>query len=172
VAAPDHNRIAHLGLSGAELRYRGFSAVKAADQSSPELPDYNQLAGTGQIWHDLEGYYTRYGDVRELLDKIDDRMVITNAGDEVRLRFAAPDPQPAGWKRDYVMIGDGWIKDGDFNSVFSKTVLPLPYHGMRDYTVPPRQLGDDRAYRLHPADWQSFHTRYITPDPFERVLRN
>ncbi len=172
VAAPDHNRIAHLGLSGAELRYRGFSAVQAADQSSPELPDYNQLAGTGQIWHDLEGYYTRYGDVRELLDKIDDRMVITNAGDEVRLRFTAPDPPPAGWKRDYVMIGDGWIKDGDFNSVFSKTVLPLPCHGMRDYTMPPRQLEDDRAYRLHPADWQSFHTRYITPGAFERALRN
>src|SRR5256885_2981113 len=47
-----------------------------------------------------------------------------NAGDEMSFRFAAqPDP-PAGWVRDYVIAGDGWIKDGDFNSTFSKTVLP------------------------------------------------
>ena len=35
----------------------------------------------------------------------------------------------------YIMVGDGWIKDGDYNTVFSKTVLPLPYHAMKDYTV-------------------------------------
>ena len=170
--APDRNRIQHLGLSAAELRYRGFSAVKAADQSSPELPDYNTIASTGQIWHDLEGYATRYGDIRELLERIDGRMAITNAGDEVRLRFPAPDAPPAGWKRDYVMIGDGWIKDGDFNSVYSKTVLPLPYHGMKDYSVPPGKLEDDPAYKLHPDDWQKFHTRYVTPDMFQKALRN
>jgi hypothetical protein len=79
---------------------------------------------------------------------------------------------PAGWKRDYVMIGDGWVKDGDLNTVFSKTVLPLPYHGMKDYTAPPRRLEDDPAYKLHPADWQNFHTRYITSYAFENALRN
>ncbi len=99
-------------------------------------------------------------------------MVIANAGDEVRLRFAAPPAPPAGWRRDYVMIADGWIKDGDFNTVFSKTVLPLPYHGMKDYTARPGRLEDDPAYKLHPADWQTFHTRYITPGVFENGLRN
>jgi hypothetical protein len=171
-AAADQNRVTRLELAGADLRYRGYSVVKAADPSSPELPDYQRLMSTGQIWHDLEGYSTRHGDVRELLQKIDDRMVIMNAGDEVRLQFGAPPPPPAGWKRDYVMIGDGWIKDGDFNSTYSKTVLPLPYHGMKNYDVPPGRLEDERAYKLHPADWQNFHTRYITPDAFERALRN
>jgi hypothetical protein len=170
--APDRNRVQHLGLSRAELRYRGFSAFKAENPSSPELPDYNRIASTGQIWRDLEGYVTRYGDIRELLEKIDDRMAITNAGDEVLLRFTAPDPPPSGWKRDYVMIGDGWIKDGDFNTVYSKTVLPLPYHGMKDYTVAPSRLEDDPAYKHHPQDWQTFHTRYVAPDIFERALRN
>jgi hypothetical protein len=168
----DRTRIQHLALSAAELRYRGFSAVKAADPSSPELPDYNTIASTGQIWRDLEGYVTRYGDIRELLEKSDGRMAITNAGDEVRLRFPAPDPPLAGWKRDYVMIGDGWIKDGDFNSVYSKTVLPLPYHGMKNYDAPPGKLEDDPAYKLHPGDWQQFHTRYVTPDMFQKALRN
>ncbi len=171
-AAPDHNRVQHVGLSSAELRYRGFSTVTQANASSPELPDYNQIAGTGQIWRDLEGYATRYGDIRELLEKSDGRMAITNAGDEVRLRFAVPAAAPAGWKRDYVMVGDGWIKDGDFNTVYSKTVLPLPYHGMKDYTMAPGALEDDPAYKLHPDDWQKYHTRYVTPDIFQRALRN
>jgi tetratricopeptide (TPR) repeat protein len=170
--APDRNRIQHLGLASADLRFRGFSEVKAANQSSPELPYYNSLIGSGQMWHDLEGYATRYGDIRELLEKIDDRMVIVNAGDEVRLRFTAPLPPPAGWKRDYVLVGDGWIKDGDLNTVFSKTILPLPYHGMKNYAVPPGQLEDDPAYKLHPADWQNFHTRYVTADAFNNALRN
>ncbi len=170
--AADQNRIQHLTLGTAYLQYRGFSRVSTANLSSPELPDYNSLMGSGQVWHDLEGYATRYGDVRELLEKTDDRMVIANAGDELRLRFPAPAPPPAGWKRDYVMIGDGWVKDGDLNTVFSKTVLPLPYHGMKDYTAPPRRLEDDPAYKLHPADWQNFHTRYITSYAFENALRN
>jgi len=171
-AAPDRNRVERLALSSAELRYRGFSEVKAANPSSPELPDYNKIASTGPIWRDLEGYATRFGDVRELLEKIDDRMAIVNAGDEVVLRFRAPDAPPAGWKRDYIMIGDGWIKDGDFNSVYSKTVLPLPYHGMKNYDAPPRTLEEDPAYRRHPEDWLNFHTRYVTPEMFERALRN
>jgi Tfp pilus assembly protein PilF len=170
--APDRNRIEHVGLSSAELRYRGFSEVKAANPSSPELPDYNRIASSGEIWHDLEGYYTRFGDIRELLEKVDDRMAIVNAGDEVALRFRAPDAPPAGWKRDYIMIGDGWIKDGDFNSVYSKTVLPLPFQGLKNYDAPPRTLEDDPAYKRHPEDWLSFHTRYVTPEAFERALRN
>src|SRR5262249_28344007 len=70
--APERNRIQHLGLQSAELRYRGFSVVKAANVSCPELPYYNSLMSSGQIWRDLEGYATRHGDVRELLEKIDD----------------------------------------------------------------------------------------------------
>jgi hypothetical protein len=171
-AARDQNRVQHLDLASAELRYRGYSVVKAANSSSPELPQYDKIMGSGQIWRDLEGYTTRFGDVRELLEKIDGRMVIANAGDELRLRFAALPAPPAGWKRDYVMVGAGWIKDGDFNTVYSKTVLPLPYPGMKDYKVAPGRLEDDPAYKLHPADWQNYHTRYVAPDKFNNALRN
>jgi hypothetical protein len=163
-------KVAHLELASADLEFRGFSEMHQANLSSPELPDYNNVVANGQRWRDMEGYFTRYGDVRELLAKIDDRMVITNAGDELRLRFAAPPAPPQGWVRDYVMVGDGWIKDGDYNSVFSKTVLPLPYHGMKDYTAAPKTLEEDPAYRLHPADWQLFHTRYVTPSHFVSEL--
>ena len=163
-------RTQRLSLVSAELRHRGFSVMDIADPSSPEIPDYDRLEGTGQKWPAIEGYYTRYGDVLELLRKSDDRYVIMGSGDEVLLRYPAATPTAPGRVRDFVMIGDGWIKDGDFNSAFSRTVLPLPYHAMKSYKTPPGRLEDDHAYREHPGDWQEFHTRYMAPEEFRSAL--
>lgn len=155
----------------ADLHHRGYSVINQRDDSSPELPDYNRLASSKQIWRDLIGYYTRFGDVRELLLRADDRYVIMNAGDEMSFKFAEQPPPPAGWVRDYIIVGDGWIKDGDYNSTFSKTVLPLPFHAKNQYTTPPTRLEDETVYRQHPEDWQNYHTRYVTPDVFQNALR-
>jgi hypothetical protein len=108
--------------------------------------------------------------VRELLAGADDRYMIMNAGDELRLKFTEPPLPSTGWLRDFVIVGDGWIKDGDYNSTFSKTVLPLPHHSERDYVTPPGKLEDEWTYRQHPEDWQRYHTRYITPDAFGNAL--
>lgn len=165
-------RMQPLAATTADLRYRGFGAVRARDASSPELPvDFDQLQGTAPVWRDLIGYYTRFGDVRELVGKVDDRYVIMNAGDEIRLRFSAMPPPAPGWKRDFVMVSDGWEKDGDYNTAFSKTVLPLPSHADTSYSRPPARLEDDPVYRQHPADWQTYHTRFITPREFVHALR-
>jgi len=164
-------KIQRLASASADLHYRGFSTIHQASDSSPELPDYNQLSGTSQQWRDLEGYYTRFGDVRELLADTDDRYVIMNAGDELSMQFAAPPPPPAGWVRDYVIAGDGWIKDGDYNSTYSQTVLPYPYHARTDYNSPPGHLEDDWVVRHHADDWRNYQTRYITPDTFQNALR-
>jgi Tfp pilus assembly protein PilF len=158
--------------SYADLHYRGYSSISRPDSGAPEVPDYNDVVSTKQRWRDLIGYYTRYGDVRELLRQIDDRYVIVNSGDEMALRFTQQPAPPAGWVRDYVIIGDGWIKDGDFNSTFSKTVLPLPYHAKQEYTTRPGRLEDEWPYRQHPEDWQNYHTRYMTPDVFQNALRS
>jgi hypothetical protein len=120
----------------------------------------------------LGGFATRFGDVRELLEKVDDRYVIMNAGDEIAMRFRAPDGPPAGWTRDFLWVCDGWAKDGDLNTRFGKTVLPLPYHGMKSYDMPPGRLADDPVYRRFPRDWEVYHTRYVTPEVFERGLRS
>jgi tetratricopeptide (TPR) repeat protein len=165
-------KITRLAPATANLHYRGFSAIHQANPSSPEIPDYNQLAGTAQRWRDLSGYYTRYGDVRELLAGIDDRYVIMNAGDELSLRFPAPPPPPQGWVRDYVIAGDGWIKDGDYNSTYSQTVQPLPYHARTVYDTPPGKLEDEWVYSHHPNDWQTYQTRYVTSDAFRNALRS
>ena len=167
-AAPKMTR---LNPDWADLHHRGYSVMTQANQSSPEIPDYNRLYSSKQIWRDLIGYYTRFGDVRELLMRADDRYVIMNAGDEMSFRFAAPAPPPSGWVRDFVIVGDGWIKDGDYNSTFSKTVLPLPYHAKNEYITPPGRLEDEWVYKRYPEDWQNYHTRYVTPDVFQNAMR-
>jgi tetratricopeptide (TPR) repeat protein len=165
------SKITQLNPDVADLHYRGYSVVTQANASSPEVPDYNRFSASKQIWRDLIGYYTRFGDVRELLLRADDRYVIMNAGDEMSFRFAAPAAPPAGWVRDYVIVGDGWIKDGDYNSTFSKTVLPLPYHAKNLYETPPGRLEDEWVYRRHSDDWQTYHTRYVTAESFQNALR-
>ncbi|MFZ1702674.1 MAG: FG-GAP-like repeat-containing protein [Pyrinomonadaceae bacterium] len=161
-----------MSLASAELRQRGFSVMNKRDASSPEIPDYDAIFTTTQKWRDLEGYYTRYGDVLDLLTIVDDRYIISGAGDELVLKFPELPPVQPGWTRDFVIIGDGWIKDGDLNSVFSKTVLPLPTHATNDYSRRPTRLEDDPVYRQHSADWQQFHTRYVAPDRFRNALRS
>jgi tetratricopeptide (TPR) repeat protein len=171
-AASATPKITQLNPQLADLHYRGYSVINQANASSPEIPDYNRLSGSKQIWRDLIGYYTRFGDVRELLLRADDRYVIMNAGDEMSFRFAAPAAPPAGWVRDYVIVGDGWIKDGDYNSTFGKTVLPLPYHAKNLYDTPPGRLEDEWVYRQFPDDWQKYHTRYVTADCFQNAMRS
>ena len=122
-----------------------------------------EVAAREPRWLDLEGYYTRFGDVGVLLDKVDDRYVVMNAGDELVLEFVADDGPREGMERDFVLIGDGWVKDGDFNTSFSQTVRPLPSHGDRLYAGPLRSLQQDPVYQRSPEDWQVFHTRYVSP---------
>jgi hypothetical protein len=128
------------------------------------------LEGTAPRWRDLEGYHTRFGDVRELLARVDDRYLIMNAGDEFTLRFAALPPPAAGMVRDFILAGDGWVKDGDYNTTFSRTVLPLPTHATGKYATRPRNLEDDPVYQRQRADWETYHTRYVAPDRLVRAL--
>jgi hypothetical protein len=159
-----------LDLQSADLRFRGYSETVPHEASSPERPRY-RLAGTAPRWLDLEGYYTRFGDVRALLRGVDDRYVIMNAGDELALRFAAAPPAAAGVARDFIVVSDGWVKDGDYNTSFSRTVLPLPTHATGRYDTPPRGLENDAVYRAHPDDFANYHTRYVSPSPVRRALR-
>jgi Tfp pilus assembly protein PilF len=171
IGQPDarvHTR--RLTLLGAALSYRGYSVTDQPSASVPERPRYT-LAGTSPLWRDLEGYYTRYGDVRELLQAVDDRYVIMNAGDEIRLRFPEAPPPAPGMIRDFIVVGDGWVKDGDYNTSFSRTVQPLPTHRTGRYDSPPGQLEDDPVYRRHPRDFNEYHTRYVSPDRVRDALR-
>jgi hypothetical protein len=68
-------------------------------------------------------------------------------------------------------MADGWEKDGDFNTSFSRTVLPLPTHRTARYDTPPGRLEDDAVFRQHPSDFAEYHTRYVTSDAVRDALR-
>ena len=72
------------------------------------------------------------------------------SGDELRLEFdAASLPAVApGWKRDFLLLVDGWAKDGDANTAFSQSVEPLPFHAMSRYPYPPNEHPPERDNRL------------------------
>ncbi len=111
------------------------------------------------MWNPTPGNYTRYGSIDELLREPDDRMVIMASGDEVTLRFRADrlPPLPAGWKRDFLLLVDGWAKDADANTAYSQTVGPLPFHGMSSYPYPVGEhYPEDDA---HQAYLREYNTR-------------
>lgn len=154
----------------AELRYRGFSKMHRNSPFGPHLFDYDAVS-TEPRWRDLEGRYTRYGDVQPLLSDSDNRYVIMNAGDEMQLAFDATQaPElPAGWKRSFILYSNGWLKDGDLNTAHGKTVEPLPFIGMSRYPY-----GSDESYPLTDENrryLEAYNTRVVTQQAFRDVMR-
>lgn len=170
VGEPDvRPTVTRLAPIEADLRFRGFSRTRRPRPFAPALPVYEEYT-TAPRWRDLIGWYTRYGDVRELLARPDDRYVIMNAGDELALAFETPPPPPEGWVRTFVLYGDGYVKDGDRNTTASQTTEPLPFHAMTDYPYDPAS----RPATLRPEhpDWQRYHTRWVTHRAFSDHLRD
>jgi hypothetical protein len=146
-------------MTSAELHFRGFSrATIHPERKQPEGIDYAKVTGTS-MWNPTAGSYTRYGAVANLLAEIDDRLVLMGSGDEVQLRFRAADlpALPEGWKRDFLLLVDGWAKDADANTAFSQSVLPLPFHAMSRYPYPEGERYPDDA--AHMQYQREFNTR-------------
>jgi hypothetical protein len=131
-------RQAAVPLDSADLHFRGFSETRIhPERKQPDTFLYDSVSSESH-WNPTQGLYTRYGEVRELLGDVDDRLVIMGSGDEIRLRFRA-DALPAvqaGWTRDFLLKVDGWAKDRDANTAFSQSVEPLPFHAMSRYPYP------------------------------------
>jgi tetratricopeptide (TPR) repeat protein len=149
-----------LAPAAAALRYRGFSRpVIDPQRRQPEQFDYASwmpVTVSGMTtWNPTPGLYTRYGDVRPLLAGVDDLLVVMGSGDEVRLTFGAAalpplPPADTGWRRDFLLLVDGWAKDADANTAFSQTVEPLPFHGMSRYPYPDAEhFPNDPAHALY-----------------------
>jgi Tfp pilus assembly protein PilF len=160
------NRMTAVPMQAADLQYRGFSKPTIDPQrKQPERFDYQTVAFTS-MWNPTPGNYTRYGEVATLLAQPDDRMTIMGSGDEIRMRFGAEGlpALPAGWKRDFLLLVDGWAKDADANTAFSQSVLPLPFHGMSRYPYPATE-----AYPQDPAHAQ--YLRDFLTRPALRLIR-
>jgi len=155
----------------ADLHYRGFSRLyRKGGRYGPHWFDYKDVT-TGQKWRDLIRTYTRFGDVQPLLLESDDLYIIMNSGDELTVKFdaaTAPELMP-GWSRDFLIFTDGWIKDGDLNTAYGKTVEPLPFHGMSSYPFGPNdEYPNDEKHRKYLKD---YNTRQVTTDRFLNQVR-
>ena len=162
---PPH-AMTRLDATAAELRYRGFSTPTIhPERKQPESFDYARVMPLS-MWNPTPGQYTKYGDVTPLVMTLDDRLVIMGSGDELRLRFPAsslPALAP-GWRRDFLLLVDGWAKDADANTAFSQSVELLPFHGMSAYPYSPQEhFPDDAEHR-------DYRERYNTR-PALRLLR-
>lgn len=155
----------------ADLHYRGFSAeYRKGGRYGPHWFDYSKVS-TDAKWRDLEGNYTRYGDVLPLINSSDNKYIISNAGDEITIRFDAGKlpPLPQGWKRDFLINSVGWVKDGDINTAFGNTVLPLPFHGMKSYPPSPEDVypADPELQRYN----REYNTRVVTGERYLNALK-
>jgi Tfp pilus assembly protein PilF len=128
-----------LGPADATLRHVGFPREVSPDGRLPKQHDYALMDDGVPGFKSLEGSYTRFGDVRELLLEADDRSVIFRNGEEIALRFRASDLPllREGYVRDFLLVTDGWCKDMDPYTATPQTVSPLPFRGMSNY--PPRE---------------------------------
>ena len=137
----------YLMLESAQLEQIGFPLRIDRPQ---RLPDYD-YEKRKPFWdtHFLEGFYTRFGGVEELVEAKDNAVAIFGAGEGVHLEFRElAKPHREGWTRVYVLETDGWCKDMDLYTRTGETVEPVPHTGNRSA----------RADRLH----RLYNTRYLS----------
>ena len=146
-------QITTLAPLSADLHPRGYSRMyRKGGRYGPYWFAYDDVTRDSP-WRPIGGAFTRFGDVLPLLGKPDDMYVTMAPGDETTIQFDASSATalPAGWKRDFLLYTDGWIKDSDLNTAFGTTVEPLPFHGVRSYPY--------SATDRYPAD--SAHLHYL-----------
>jgi hypothetical protein len=162
-------RVSRLPLVHADLHYRGFSELVPQPFNAPKRFEYESVT-QASIWPPMQGAFTRYGEVTELLTVPDDLQVVIGAGDEITLRFeAAPMTLPEGWVRDFVLTNIGWDKDADLNTIQGQQVEPLPFRAMTQYPYEPGQSFPDSD--MHRDFLQTFQTRIQSRPDFWYQIR-
>ncbi len=153
-------RVTPAPLARADLNFHGFP-LKIEDQPPGNVKYiYEKTSATGPYTRPA-GAYTRYGDVRPLLDSVDDRFVVFGSGDEVALDFnpATLPLLPPGWIRDYFFIANGYEKDMDFYAYRGDTVTPLPFREMRNYPYPGQSFPSDTEHLHYLLE---YNTRFMS----------
>jgi hypothetical protein len=151
-------KLTTLSPVSADLHARGFSRTyRKGGRYGPYWFDYDSVS-TRAPWRSITGAFTRYGDVLPLLRRPDDMYVVMAPGDEATIEFDAgtADSLPAGWRRDFLLYTDGWIKDSDLNTAFGTTVGPLPFHAIRSYPYAPGEAyPTDAAHQRYLREYQT-----------------
>jgi hypothetical protein len=153
---PAEYRLTEMRPVAADLHHRGYSQRIEHPENGPESYDYDEVSVVPR-WPPMRGYFTRFGDVTDLVSDSDDLLVVLGAGDEMTVRFRVPEiPPPDGWSRDFLLHNIGWDKDADLNTVLGQTVEPLPFQSMQRYPYPADITRPDTSrYRGYLQTWQS-----------------
>ncbi len=127
-------RLSEAPLASATLGFHGYPREVRGNPPSDISYAYEEVSATGPYAR-ATGRYTRFGDVRDLLLRADDRFVVFGSGEEVSLDFDSTHLPPLlrGWRRDFFFFADGFCKDMDFYAAHFDTVEPLPYHTLEPY---------------------------------------
>jgi len=133
-------------VSAAKMFTQGFPRRTDGDQFQPSYDD----TARAPFWDTRypAGYYTKLGEMTELVTELDNALAIVGPGDALELTFSVPTQSPqSGWHRYWVLSTDGWAKDMDLYTLSGETVAPLP---SADSVIV------DRASKLH----TTYNTRY------------
>jgi tetratricopeptide (TPR) repeat protein len=156
----DNFKLSAVPLTHANLDFHGYPLQIEGLPSGNVKYVYEDVSRTGPYARQA-GEYTRYGDVKPLLNAFDDKLVVFGSGEEVALEFdpAKLPPLPKGWIRDYFFSANGYEKDMDFYAAEGSTVEPLPFRRMGTYPYSGKSFpGDDD----HLKYLLEFNTRFVS----------
>lgn len=63
----------------------------------------------------------------------------------------------------------GWVKDGDLNTAFGNSVLPLPFHDMKSYPPSEKDIYPNTA-ELKKYN-REYNTRVVTNEGYLNALK-
>jgi Tfp pilus assembly protein PilF len=162
-------RVAEVALAHASLDFLGYPREIRLTPASDTTYSYTQRSMSGPYAR-AAGNYTRYGDVRNLLQNADDRFAVFSSGEGVKLDFDPRNlpPLPAGWVRDYFFYANGFEKDLDFYAANAFTVEPLPRHSVLPYPYP---VGGDYPSDAEHLNYQLDYNTRQRSDRMPSTLR-
>ena len=154
------SQIHELAIQRANLDWRGFSHLASRSPGHPATPDYDRVSAQPPWRTTLEGWCTRYGDVRELIVREDGKLVVLNGGDALTISgsAAALPSAPNAMVRTFFLYSVGWNREDNANTVGGDRVEPLP--GDANMNSAAAQDGAD--------DWcVQYNTRWVPRNRFD-----
>ncbi len=118
---PPSTRIRAAKLENAKLEHRGYSSTHEG------TPMFYSTGSNERFQRQVGGWYTRYGNVDELVRNRDERLLVMRGGDGLTLRFTADLPPTAdGHRRSFFLYTFGWTKHAHHHVRDGDQVAPLP----------------------------------------------
>jgi len=150
-----------LNPTSASLGYRGRATTHPSTFQNP----LEALDDEGRDDPDALGYgaFTRYGDVRDLLARADDKFVVMRHGDQITVTYPGAPRPPLGWTREVMLKGHAYYKNiipgavpDPKHPTFDRGTEPLPFLGMTDYPYDfPASYPDDEAHRAYRTEYNT-----------------